>query len=99
MKVIIAAEEEAQRIIQIAQRKAKQSIDDEHEAGSETVSLTVARAESEIAHMTRVMDHKATEEAMELASTTANRQAALFARADRRLDDAAAFIVERIVTG
>jgi len=95
--MIRAAEEEALQAQQHAQEKAQKVIEDAQKAGEETVALTLARAQSEIAHLVRTLDHKATEDARKLASTTANRQATLRARAERRLDEAVQLIVERIV--
>ena len=97
IKTVCLAEEEAVHLVQLAQRNAQEMIDNAQKAGKETVTSTIARAESEIAHLIHAIDHKATEEALELASTTANRQATLHARAERRLDAAATLIVERIV--
>jgi hypothetical protein len=77
--------------------KARESIDEAENAGKAKVASTIARAESEIAHLIRASDQKATEQAKELASKTANRQATLRARAERRLDDAE-LIIERIVS-
>ena len=94
---ICSAEEEAERGAQLAQRNAREMIENAQKEGKDTVASTVARAESEIAHLMHAIHRKATEEAMELASTTANRQATLHVRAERRLDATAALIVERIV--
>jgi len=95
---ICAAEEEARQRILLEQQKAHDAIEDAEKLGAATVAGTLARAESEIAHLTRISDKKVTEDAKELASRTANRQAALRARAERRLDAAVQLIVERIVT-
>ena len=100
LEAIIAisqAEHEASRAISLAQENADKAIEAAQTSGKDTVASTIARAEAEIAHLTRAMDQKAMEEAKELASTTANRQATLRARAERRLDEAAMLIVERIV--
>ena len=97
IKTINLAEEEARKAILLAQDNANEAIESAQIAGKDIVASTIARAESEIAHLTRTMDHKATEEAMELASTVANRQATLRARAERRLEEASVLIFERIV--
>lgn len=97
IKTICLAEEEAHRLIQLAKRNAREAVESTEKAGKEAVANTLSRAETEIAHLTHAIDHKATQEAKELASTTANRQATLHARAQRRLNDAATLIVERIV--
>lgn len=97
IKIITTAEEEARQSIILAQQNAQDMIEEVQRAGNNTIEITLARAQSEIAHLMRTLDQKATEAAKDLASTTANRQATLRARAERRLDDAAALIVERIV--
>jgi len=97
LKTVCAAEENVLRAKLHAQDKARESIDEVHRVGRGDVASTLARAEAEIAHLMRATDQKATEEAKELASTTANKLATMRARAERRLDDAAQLIVERIV--
>ena len=94
---ICLAEDIALLAIRQARQEAQESVDAAVMAGKEKVASTLARAESEIAHMKRMSDQKATQEAMELASATANRLATLRARAERRLDDAVSLIIERIV--
>ena len=98
LKIICAAEEKAKQEILLARENAQFAIKEEQELGKGAIASTLARAQSEIAHLTRMTDQKATNEAKELASTTANRQATMRARAERRLDEAAALIVERIVS-
>lgn len=97
IKSIITAEEEARLTILLAQRAADQAVEEASKTGKGSVESTLSRAESEIAHLRRYADQKAAAQAVELASTTANRQAALRARAERRLDAAAQLIVERIL--
>ena len=94
---ICSAEEGARQKRLLAEHKAREAIEAAENVGAEAVARTIARAGSEIAHLTHATDKKVTEEARELASKTANRQAALRARAERRLDDAVQFIFERIV--
>ena len=94
---ICEAEAEADKRIIIAGENAQKSIEDAKEAGIAAIERTLARAETEIAHLTRLAELKATESAKELASKTANRKATIIARAERRLDTAAKLIVERIV--
>ena len=94
---ILAVEDEARQAKLVAQKKALEAAEEAIKRGKETVASTLARAESEIAHLRRQADQKASEQAVELASTTANRQATLRARAERRLDTAAQMIVERIL--
>lgn len=96
LKQICVAEDIAQIAIRQARQEAREKVEAAERAGKEKIASTLARAESEIAHMTRLSDQKATQEAMELASATANRLATLRARAERRLDSVAQTIVERI---
>lgn len=91
------AEEEARASKFLARENARKTVEEAVSAGEETVAATLARAGSEIAHLKRVADQKAAEQAGELVSTTANRQATLRARAERRLDEAARMIVERVM--
>lgn len=93
---ICSVEDDARQAKQLARQKAGDAVDITTKAGEDTVAATIARAESEIAHLRRVSDQKAADEAEELASTTANRQATMRARAERRLETAAQLIVERI---
>jgi V/A-type H+-transporting ATPase subunit G/H len=97
LKAICTAEEESQQEILLAQEKADEEVGEADHAGKKAIASTIDRAESEIAHLIRTSDQKATEQAKELASKTANRKATQRARAERRLDDAASLIVERIV--
>ena len=97
IKSISAAEDEARRAKLDAQQKAREAVEAAEKAGKESVASAVLRAESEIAGLKHEADQKAEEHAVELASTTANRQAALRARAESRLDKAAQLIIERIV--
>ena len=97
MKSIITAEEEARLSITLAERNAKLLVEEAEKAGKESIASTLERAESEIAHLRRYADQKAAAQAVELASTTANRQATLRARAERRLDATSQMIVERIL--
>ena len=94
---ICLAEDEALQKIQLAKKNASETIQTAQSEGKETIASTLSRAETEIAYFTHTIDQKAMDEAMELASTTANRQATLRARAERRLESVASLIVERIV--
>jgi len=98
IKSISAAEDEARQAKLIAQQKAREMIEAADNTGKEIVASAISRAESEIALLKRTADQKAAEQAVELASKTANRQAMLRARAELRMDNAAQLIVERIVS-
>ena len=97
IKAICAVEDAARRERFLARQNALEAIEEAENAGKKSVARTLARAETEISHLIRASDQKATDQAKELASKTANRQATLRARAERRLDDAVQLIVERIV--
>ena len=97
IKSISEAETEARQAKTRAQQAAEQIVADAEKAGKESLTSMNARAESEIATLIRKADLEAEEHAKELASTTANRQATLRARAESRLDKAAQLIIERIV--
>ena len=99
LKSISDAEEKAKLAILTAKKEAADAIEQVEKEGSETVAATVLRAKNEIAHLMRASDAKAAEDAKELVSNTANRRAALRARAENRLDKAAGTIIERIVNG
>ena len=57
------------------------------------------KAAAELAGLREKSGEKAKEGARQLASDTENRKAAMRARADARLEKAAALIVERVVNG
>ena len=97
IKAICAAEEESRHLKLLTRQNALDSIEEAQRNGEEAVAGARAYADNEIAGLTRTTDKKATDQALELASKTANRQATLRARAERRLDAAVALIIERIV--
>ena len=57
------------------------------------------KAAAEVKELRSKSDEKAKADAMALASDTENKKAAMRARADARMDKAAALIVERVVNG
>ena len=97
MQRIIEAENDADKAVSRAQQEAQDVIREAERQGREGVAATIARANSDIAQLKRAAAQNAADQAKDLASRTANRQATLRARAERRLDDAARLIVERIV--
>ena len=97
LKIVCAVEEESREATMLAKLRAKDEQKKTREAGEETIAATLVRAKSEIAHLMRVSDQKATDDAKELASSIANKLATQRARAECRLDAAGSFIVERIV--
>ena len=98
LKYVLAAEYEANQVKLIVLNKSKESIEAAKTDGEESVKTSFARAEYEIEQLKKSSDRKAMESASELASTTANRIAAMRARAERRLDTVAQRIFERIVS-
>ena len=67
--------------------------------GRTAMEAAEKKAAAELAELRSKSDEKAKEDALELASDTENRKAAMRARADARLEKAAALIVERVVNG
>ena len=57
------------------------------------------KAAAEVKELRAKSDDKAKQDAIELASDTENKKAAMRARADARREKAAALIVERVVNG
>ena len=98
LKIICAVEQESRQSVLLANKTAHDKKLETQNIGEEAIKSTLERAESEIAHLMRASDQKATTEAEELASSTANKLATQRARAERRLDAAVQLIVERIVS-
>ena len=97
IKYILAAEYEANQVKLIILNKSKETIEQAKAEGEESIKKTLARANAEIEQLKKQSDRKAMESAVELASSTANRIAAMRARAEKRLDTVAQRIFERIV--
>jgi len=97
IKYILAAEYEANQVKLIILNKSKETIEKAKADGEMSVVQTIKRAEAEIEQLQKGSDRKATESAVELASSTANRLATMRARAEKRLDMVAQRIFERIV--
>ena len=98
IKLILAAEYEANQIKFIILNKSKESIEQAEADGKKAIETTLARAESELEQLRKASDRKATEAAIELASKTENRLATMRARAEKRLDTVAQRIFERIIS-
>ncbi|MDR2571934.1 MAG: hypothetical protein LBD23_16780 [Oscillospiraceae bacterium] len=95
---ILATEYEVNQIKLIVLNKSKDQIESAKTEGENSVTSTLARAEKEIEQLIKSSDRKATQAAVELASSTANRIATMRARAEKRLDTVAQRIFERIVS-
>lgn len=97
IKSISAAEELARQRKLEAEQNAKKALDETDKAGRADIDAAKARAETEIKQLMRAAEAKATENALALNQKTANKQAAMRAHAESRMDQAAQRIVERIV--
>ncbi|MBQ8264556.1 MAG: hypothetical protein IJV74_03070 [Clostridia bacterium] len=67
--------------------------------GEAMVAAAIKRAETEIAEMGRAADAEAMASARGLADSGETKKAVMRARADKRMPEAVALIVERIVKG
>ena len=61
------------------------------------MDAAVKKAEAELQELSRQVNDKAKQESERLAADLENQKAALRARAEGKLDEAAALVVERIV--
>ena len=99
LDTIALAEEKARQIRAAAGTEAKKSLKEAEDAVTVMLAAADGRAADEIRELMHKADEKAKEDAAALASATRNRQAAMRARAERRMDAVADKIVERIVKG
>lgn len=99
LDTIALAEEKARQIRAAAQAEAKRTVAEAEEAVKAMTLAAEDKAEGEIKELIRKADEKAKEDAGVLASNTRNRQAAMKARAERKMDEVVNKIVERIVNG
>ena len=97
IKTISEAEEAVHRRKAEAQSEAKREIAQAEAAAAEALKAARAKAAAELKELSHKADEKSKAAAMELATSTENRKAALRVRAESRLDEAAGLIVERIV--
>ena len=96
---ISAAEEKARQMKAGALAAAKAAEAGGVVEGKLTTEAARKKAGSEVRELRAKSDEKAKQDAVALASDTENRKAAMRARADARMDKAAALIVERVVNG
>jgi len=94
---IAQAEQEAKAAVAAAEAKAKQMLSDAEAAGKAAVEAAGAKADEELAELRRQAREKAKGDAQTLAGELENKKAALAARAETRLEQAASLVVERIV--
>lgn len=97
IKTIKDAEQDAKQMIAEASAESKRTVANARVAGKAAVDAAVKKAEDELVVLVKKADEKATADAGELAVNTENKKAAMQARAEKRLEEAAALIVERIV--
>lgn len=99
IKSITEAEDAAKNAKLEAQSKMKRDAEQAEQDGRNLIAESLAQADGEAKHLKREAELKAEEYAKNLASSTANKRAALVAHAEARLSAAAELIVERIVSG
>mgnify|MGYP000569766309 CR=1 FL=1 len=85
--------------LQKAESQRNAQLVEQKNAAAQQLAQEVAKRDAELAELRAKSDEKAKEDARQLASDTENRKAAMRARADARLEKAAALIVERVVNG
>lgn len=99
LDTIALAEEKARQIRAAAGTEANRLLREAEDAVTVMIAAAESKAEEEIRELMRKADEKAKEDAAVLASNTRNRQAAMKAHADQRMEKVAQSIVERIVNG
>ncbi len=99
LDTIALAEEKARQIRAAAQAEARRSVQEAEDAVKSMAAAADDKAAAEVRDLIRKADEKAKEDAGVLASNTRNRQAAMKARAERKMDAVVDKIVERIVNG
>lgn len=99
LDTIALAEEKARQIRAAAGTEAKKTLKEAEDAVAAMIAAAEEKAEAEIRELIRKADEKAKEDAATLASNTRNREAAMQARADRKMGQVVDGIVERIVNG
>ncbi len=94
---IAQAEALAKASVADAETKARQMLADAETAGKAAMEAAGAKAEAELVQLRQKADEKAETDAGDLTGELENRKAALRAKAEARLEKAAALVVERIV--
>ncbi len=97
MESLAASEELVRRMRADAAAAAKQSIADARESGERLIAEAIRKSTEEIGELARQSDEKAKADAQDLAGNNENRKAVMRAKAESRVDQAVALIVERIV--
>lgn len=94
---ISETEERVRRMKAEAAAAAKKSLVDAKARGEAMVAEAIRKAEAEMAEMGRAAEKEAVSSAEDLARSGENKKAVMRARAEKRMDEAVALIVERIV--
>ncbi len=92
-------EERVRRMKAEAAAGAKKRVADARVKGEAMVAEAIKKAETEIAEMGRAADEQAMASARSLADSGETKKAVMRARAEKRMAEAVALIVERIVKG
>ena len=94
---ITEAEAQAKAAVVQAEAKARQMLSDAETAGKTAVEAAASKAKSELVELRRQSDERAVQAANGLSVELENKKAALRAKAEAKLDQAAKLVVERIV--
>ena len=94
---ISETEERVRRMKAEAAAAAKRSLAEARAKGEQLVADSIREAEAELADMGRAADEAAIESARELAKSGEAKKTSMRERAEKRMDEAVALIVERIV--
>lgn len=94
---VTQAEAAAKTAVANAEAKAKQMLTDAENAGKAAIEAACVKAESELQELRARAGEKAVSEAGDLSKDLENRKAALRAKAEAKLEQAATLVVERIV--
>ena len=97
IKTISEAEEAVRRKKAEAQQEARRAVAEAQAAADAAVEAARVKAAEELQGVVKAADDKSRADALELASSTENKKAAMRVHAESRLDAAARFITERIV--
>ena len=96
---ISETEEKARKMKAEAALAAKKRVADARVKGEAMVAESAAKAESVVADMGKAAEETSLATAKEMAGSSETKKAVMRARAEKRMDEAVALIVERIVKG
>ena len=94
---IAGAEAAAKAAVAGAEAKARQMLSDAQGAGKLAIEAACAKADEELQELNRQAAEKAVAQAAVISGELETKKAALRARAETRLEEAATLVVERIV--